>query len=86
MINTEKLLDIYGAASQVGLTSRDHRNARKFLGRSCEFLIFLLDLYSKQVRVSQSLLYCMPAGSDLQTLKSAEMKKTFSFQYFRERN
>lgn len=77
MRNADKLLDIYGANCQVGLISREHRNARKFLRTSCEFLIFLLDLYSKQVRFIHSLFYCMPAGSNLQRLKSAEMKKHF---------
>lgn len=75
MRTADKLLDDYGADCQVGLISREHRNARKFLGTSCEFLIFLLDLYSKQVRLIHSLFYCMPAGSNLQRLKSAEMKK-----------
>lgn len=71
------MLDIYGTHCQVGLISREHRNGRKFLGTSCEFFIFLLDLYSKRVRLIQSLFYCVPAGSNLQRLKSAETKNHF---------
>lgn len=71
------MLDIYGTHCQVGLISREHRNGRKFLGTSCEFFIFLLDLYSKRVRLIQSPFYCMPAGSNLQRLKSAETKNHF---------
>lgn len=73
MRNADKLLDVYGADCQVGLISREHGNYRKFLGRTCEFLIFLLDLCSEEVRLIQSLFYCIPAGSNVQRLKSAEM-------------
>lgn len=50
-------------------------------------MIFVLDLYSKQVRLIQPLFYCIPAGSNVQRLKSAEMEKHFHsvFQRKRER-
>lgn len=75
------MLDMYSTGCQVALISRDHRNARKFLGASCEFLIFLLALYSKRVRLIQPLFHSMPAGGNLQRLKSAEMKNQVLFQY-----
>lgn len=67
----------YGAACQVGLISRKHKNAGKVLGTSCEFLIFLLGVFSKQVRLIQALFCYTLAGNNLQSLKPAEEKKHF---------
>ena len=73
------LINVYGADCQVHLISSECRDTRKFLGTSCEFFIFLLDLCSKQVRLIKSLFCCMLARSNLQRLKSAEMEKHFYF-------
>lgn len=57
----------------------------KLLRTSCEFSIFPLDLYSKQVTLIQSLFYYMAAGGNLQRLKSAEMKNHFYSNIHREK-